>query len=40
MTIRRAIQEDYANGNLVRVDGWFLASTEALILALTAVAHA
>lgn len=39
MTIRRAIQEDYANGNLVRVDGWFLAATEALILALTAVAR-
>jgi hypothetical protein len=39
MTIRRAIQEDYASGNLVRVDGWFLAATEALILALTAVAH-
>jgi hypothetical protein len=39
MTIRRAIQEDYANGNLVRVDGWFLAATEALILALTALAH-
>ena len=27
-------------GHLVRVDGWFLAATEALILALTAVAHA
>ena len=39
-TIRRAIQEDYANGNLVHVDGWFLAATEALILALTAIAHA
>ena len=39
VTIRRAIQQDYANGNLVRVDGWFLAATEALILALTAVAH-
>ena len=38
-TIRRAIQQDYANGNLVRVDGWLLAATEALILALTAVAH-
>jgi hypothetical protein len=38
--IRRAIQHDYANGNLVRVDGWYLAATEALILALTAVAHA
>jgi hypothetical protein len=39
LTIHRAIQEDYANGNLVRIDGWFLAATEALILALTAVAH-
>jgi hypothetical protein len=38
--IRRAIQHDYANGNLVRVDGWYLAATEALIRALTAVAHA
>ena len=40
LTIRRAIQEDYAKGHLVRVDGWYLAATEALILALTAVAHA
>jgi hypothetical protein len=39
-TIRRAIQQDYANGNLVDVDGWFLAATEALILALTAIARA
>jgi hypothetical protein len=39
-TLRRAIQEDYVRGNLVQVDGWFLAGTEALILALTAVAQA
>jgi hypothetical protein len=39
-TIRRAIQQDYANGNLVRIDGWFLAATEALVLALAAVAQA
>lgn len=38
--IRRTIRQDYADGNLVRVDGWYLAATEALVLALTAVPHA
>jgi hypothetical protein len=34
--IRRQIAADYARGNIVDVDGWQLASTEALVIALVA----
>jgi len=35
-TLRRWIAEDFENGALVEVDGWQLASSEALVLALLA----
>jgi hypothetical protein len=35
-TLRRFVAEDYANGDIVDVDGWQLASTEALMIAVLA----
>ena len=38
VSIRRRVREDFAQGRVVRLDGWILSSTEARLCALTALA--